>query len=273
MRRAAAPGRFADLRIGHRPGVTFTSEYRSVAGRRLHVRARDEAGPPWVLLHGLAVSHRYLMPTAEALHGPVYAPDLPGFGRSIGPRRSLGPVEHAAVIAEWMDTAGLRGARLIGGSFGCQVAVELAISRPDLVALLVLVGPTVDPAAPSVTRHVLRLVWDFRREDPRQLPVVGAGAFAAGTRRIFGTLRTAVQHRMAQRLPLLTQPVLVLRGEHDPIAPEGWTTLAAQLTGGRAVTIPGAAHNVVTTAGAQVAALATSFAQDAEPLAAQFDKS
>ncbi|MFI5841981.1 alpha/beta fold hydrolase [Catenuloplanes sp. NPDC051500] len=244
--------------------MTFTSEYRSVAGRRLHIRARDEPGTPWVLLHGLAVSHRYLMPTAEALTGPVYAPDLPGFGRSVGPRRSLGPVEHAAVIAEWMDAAGLRGARLIGGSFGCQVAVELALTRPDLVTLLVLIGPTVDPAAPSMTRHVLRLIWDFRREDPRQLPVVVGGAFAAGTRRILGTLRTAVHHPMKDRLPLLTQPVLILRGEHDPIAPERWTTHAARLSGGRAITIPGAAHNVITTAGTRVAALATAFVHDAE---------
>ena len=51
------------------PVQGFTSRYRSVAGLRLHVRTRagtDSPGPAWVLLHGLAVSHRYLMPTAAA---------------------------------------------------------------------------------------------------------------------------------------------------------------------------------------------------------------
>jgi pimeloyl-ACP methyl ester carboxylesterase len=39
----------------------------------------------WLLVHGLAVSHRYLMPTAAALAGTVYVPDLPGFGLSDKP--------------------------------------------------------------------------------------------------------------------------------------------------------------------------------------------
>ncbi|GAB7038610.1 MULTISPECIES: alpha/beta fold hydrolase [Catenuloplanes] len=241
--------------------MTFNSRYVTVSGRRLHVRSRAGSGTPWVLLHGLAVSHRYLMPTARALPGPVHAPDLPGFGRSAAPRRVLGPREHAAVLAAWMDAEGMRGARLLGGSYGCQVAVELAIARPDLVSALVLAGPTADPAA-GVVRHVLRLLRDLPIEDPRQLPVVTAGALAAGPRRIIGTLRTAVRHRMEDRLPLVTAPVLVLRGRRDPIAPDAWTARLAAVAGCRTVTLPGAAHNVVTTAGPRVAGLATAFAAE-----------
>ncbi|GAB7051711.1 hypothetical protein JCM9534A_68370 [Catenuloplanes indicus JCM 9534] len=238
-----------------------------MAGRRLHVRSRAASGTPWVLLHGLAVSHRYLMPTARALPGPVHAPDLPGFGRSAGPRRVLTPREHAAVLATWMDADGLRGARLLGGSYGCQVAVELAIARPDLVSLLVLAGPTADPAAGSV-RHALRLLRDLPIEDPRQFPVVTAGALAAGPRRVVGTLRTAVRHRMENRLPLVTAPVLLLRGRRDPIAPAAWTAHLAALAGCRTITLPTAAHNIVTTAGPRVAGLASAFAanpHDQEP--------
>lgn len=243
--------------------MTFISRYVTVAGRRMHVTSRTAPGVPWVLLHGLAVSHRYLMPTARALPGSVHAPDLPGFGRSAAPRRVLGPREHAAVIAAWMDVEGMRDARLLGGSYGCQVAAELAIARPDLVSLLVLAGPTADPAAGSV-RHVLRLLRDLPTEDPRQLPVVAAGALAAGPRRILGTLRAAVRHRMEDRLPLVTAPILLLRGRRDPIAPDGWTSRLATVAGCRAITLAGA-HNVVTTAGPRVAAAATAFASEATP--------
>lgn len=243
----------------------FTSRFPSVAGRRLHVRSRAGAqitGTPWVLLHGLAVSHRYLMPTAEALDGPVHVPDLPGFGRSPGPSGALGPEKHAAVIAAWMDAEGLRGARVLGGSFGCQVAVELAIDRPDLVSALVLQGPMADPAAATMIGQAWRLLRDVRHEDPRQFPAVAAGTIAAGPVRIAGTLRRSVRYRIESRLPLLTVPVLVVRGEHDPIAPPAWTATVARLASGRVTEIPGAAHNAVTTAGPQIAAAATSFVAD-----------
>ena len=54
------------------------------AGKRI----APEHAWPIVLVHGLAVSHRYLMPTAALLarRHPVGVPDLPGFGLSGDPR-------------------------------------------------------------------------------------------------------------------------------------------------------------------------------------------
>jgi pimeloyl-ACP methyl ester carboxylesterase len=63
----------------------FESRWTNVGGIRLHDRASRNAVPaafPVVLVHGLAVSHRYLMPlAAELAHRyPVRVVDLPGFG-------------------------------------------------------------------------------------------------------------------------------------------------------------------------------------------------
>jgi pimeloyl-ACP methyl ester carboxylesterase len=213
-----------------------------------------------VLLHGLAVSHRYLMPTAAALPGSVFVPDLPGFGLSGRTPRVLTAEQHAAVVAAWMDATGLTGANLLGNSFGCQVAVELAIRRPDLVASLVLVGPTVDPAAPTAFGQLRRWARDLLSEDPRQVPMILADLRDAGPRRVLRTLKHAVGHRIDRRLPMVTAPVLVLRGEHDPIAPTAWVRRAAELARtGTFRDIPGAAHNAITTAGPLVAARAVSF--------------
>ena len=46
----------------------------------------DGSEPVFVLVHGLGMSGRYMMPTAELLSpwGRVHVPDLPGFGRSPG---------------------------------------------------------------------------------------------------------------------------------------------------------------------------------------------
>ena len=255
----------AQRRLTHaapRTAQGFVSSWTAVGGLRLHVRSRSAAGGrPWVLLHGLAVSHRYLMPTAAALtDGPVYVPDLPGFGLSGKPREVYDVERHSATVAAWMDAEGLSGARVLGNSFGCQVAVELAVRRPDLVAALVLVGPTVDPAAPTATGQARRWVADLIGEDPHQLRIIARDVRDAGPRRVLRTLRLSVRHRMDRRLPLVAAPVLFLRGEHDPIAPTRWLAQAAGLTpSATASVVPGAAHNAITTAGTVVARQALAF--------------
>jgi pimeloyl-ACP methyl ester carboxylesterase len=247
-----------------RPAGGFVSRRVDVAGVRLHVRERADFGsaqPAWVLLHGLAVSHRYLMPTAAALTGsPAYVPDLPGFGLSGKPSRVFDPADHAHTIAAWMDAAGIAEAHVLGNSFGCQVAVELAVRRPDLVAALVLVGPTVEPAAPTAGGQIRRWLRDLLSEDPRQAGIIAADVRDAGPRRILGTLRHSVRHDMRRRLGEVTAPTLVTRGEHDPIAPHRWISEAAALVRhGSTAQVPRAAHNAVTTAGDVVAAQATQF--------------
>jgi pimeloyl-ACP methyl ester carboxylesterase len=247
------------------PAQGFVSRRVRAAGLDLHVRTRagrGATGHPWVLLHGLAVSHRYLMPTAAALGDvPVYVPDLPGFGLSEKPHRAYDVRQHAQVVAAWMDADALSAAHLLGNSFGCQVAVELAISRPDLVAGLVLVGPTVDPAAPTAAGQIRRWLRDLLSEDPHQARIIAADIRDAGPRRVLRTLGHSVRHRIDQRLPLVQAPVLFLRGQHDPIAPARWIAQAVGLVGDASTAdVPGAAHNAATTSASRVAGHALAFA-------------
>ena len=66
------------------PTVRLVSQRTPVQGLRLHARTSPEAphpgAPTAVLVHGLVVSGRYLVPLAERLapHARVYVPDLPG---------------------------------------------------------------------------------------------------------------------------------------------------------------------------------------------------
>jgi pimeloyl-ACP methyl ester carboxylesterase len=118
------------------------------------------------LVHGLAVSHRYLMPLAARLagHHPVHVVDLPGFGLSGEPGRVLDVAEHADHLADWLAAAELPPVAVLGNSFGCQVAVDLAVRYPDRVCGLVLVGPTMDPSARTASRQMLRSLRDTARE-------------------------------------------------------------------------------------------------------------
>ncbi|WP_436535777.1 alpha/beta fold hydrolase [Actinoplanes sp. HUAS TT8] len=242
----------------------FVSDRIRCGELHLHVRRRagDPAATPWVLLHGLAVSHRYLMPTARRLGpGSVYVPDLAGFGLSGKPVAVLDVAEHARTVAGLMDTLGLSRAALLGNSFGCQVAVELAVRRPDLVGVLVLVGPTTDPAAASAWGQTRRLLRDLVHEDVRQAPILARDIREAGVRRIRRTLRHAVADDIYGKLAAVHVPALLVRGGRDAIAPRSWLErMGTRLDRVAVVTIDGAAHNAVTTAGVETAAVARRFA-------------
>jgi pimeloyl-ACP methyl ester carboxylesterase len=247
----------ADLRLAlaaPQPCDGWVSRWTDAAGLRTHHRApeRPVRGTPVVLLHGLAVSHRYLMPTARGLatRHPVLVPDLPGFGLSGKPAAAYDVEQHAGHVAAWLEALDLARVAVLGHSFGAQVAVALARRRPDAVAALVLAGPTVDPAAPTVGGQLRRWAVDLLFEDPRQAAVLARDVRDAGPRRILATLGHSVRHRIDEDLAGVGAPVLVIGGARDPVAPGRWR---ARLGGGRQVAVPGAGHNAATTAGGRVA--------------------
>jgi len=225
-------------------GSTFTV----VDGLRMHARVSGNgpaAGPPVVLVHGLVVSGRYMVPLMDGLartHA-VYAPDLPGFGKSEGPDRALDVAGLADRLAAWMRAAGLGRAALVGNSMGCQVIVSLALRHPGLVDKVVLQGPTMDGRARSMPRHVLRFLLDVPHERPSLTLVEGLDLLRAGPVRSFRTFRHALDDPVEQSLPMVRVPALVVHGSRDRISPRAWAEEVARLLPeGRLVVLPGAPH-------------------------------
>jgi pimeloyl-ACP methyl ester carboxylesterase len=149
----------------------FQSHWRTVRGVVIHDRASlasPDSPLPVVMVHGLAVSHRYLMPLAAKLAGyhPVHVIDLPGFGLSDDPGRVLDVTEHADHLATWLEVAELPPMVVVGNSFGCQVAVDLAVRHADRVRGLVLIGPTMDPSARTASRQILKVAEGYRPGRP-----------------------------------------------------------------------------------------------------------
>lgn len=69
----------------------------------------------------------------------VYAPDRPGCGESDGSAEGECAVAHAEAMADLAADLRLRKIDVLGLEDGCKVAVELALSKPDLVRRVVLV--------------------------------------------------------------------------------------------------------------------------------------
>lgn len=100
-------------------------------------------GSPVVFIHGLGSSGymewRLNLETAAAKHR-VFAPDLPGYGRTDKPRARYTIPFFARFIQRYMDDRRIRSAAIVGASLGGRVALEVALERPSLVRKLVLVN-------------------------------------------------------------------------------------------------------------------------------------
>lgn len=250
----------------------FASIWTVVDGVELHARVSappDGHAWPVVLVHGLAVSHRYLMPTAALLarRHPVGVLDLPGFGLSGDPGAALDTGRLADALGGWLHATGTTPAVLLGNSYGCQVIVDLVARHPEAAGAVVLSGPTTDPQARTVTRQVLRWLRDAVREDPLQAPILLRDVRDAGPGRVLATLRHAVRDRIDEKLPAVAVPALVVRGGVEPIVPARWADEAARLLPlGRLAVLPGSPHNSVYVAAAGLTAAVEAFLDHVLPL-------
>ena len=226
--------------------LAVTSRSIDVDGLRVYV-SEAGAGEPVVLVHGFGVSGRYMLPLARALgeRYSAFVPDLPGHGRSERPPEPLGIRGLAEALAACLDALGLERPALVANSLGCQVVTELAVRRPQRVGPLVLIGPTIDPERRQARRQVLSAVRDLTREPLSLLAVTAHDDAVMGPRALLATVRAAFADRIEERLPLIKQPALVIRGEKDGFVGETWAkTAAALLPRGQLVVVPRQPHAV-----------------------------
>lgn len=252
------------------PPRDFASRWHRVGALRLHSLVStggDPSGPTMVLMPGLVTASRSMVPLGRVLAGSgrwVWILDPPGFGYSDKPTRALSMSEQASIAAEWLDAAGLAPARLLGNSFGSQVAAAAAAHHPQSVARLVLLSPTAGPvvrkwlssvqhlpdpvgsrdrAAGRLRAGLLGKAHDVLGEDP-SLRLLNVAEYAlASLPRAVSTVRCAVLEEMEGVLPRVEVPTLVVRAERDYLSSSEWAwRLTESLPDGRLASLPGAGH-------------------------------
>jgi 2-hydroxy-6-oxonona-2,4-dienedioate hydrolase len=202
-----------------------------VGGLRMHVRtAGDTDAPAIVLVHGLGVSSSYFVPLAERLAARfrVYSPDLPGHGYSASAAMPLDIAGLAKALLDWMDEAGVERAILVGHSMGAQIAVEASLRSPQRVDQIVLIGLTPEPTARSTTKQFVRFLLGILFERPSLAPLILKDYLHVGSR--LGPEFDAMRFDPIERkLPLVTVPSILIRGEDDPMSSQEWLERAARL--------------------------------------------
>ncbi|WP_345801288.1 alpha/beta hydrolase [Microbacterium sp. AZCO] len=201
--------------------------------------------PPVVLVHGIGMSHRYLSRLHDVLaaDGPVFSIDLPGFAGLPKPPRDLDVVAMADALAEVIDRLGVGPVVLVGHSMGSQWVVEVAAQHPELVSFVVAMGPVVDPEHRTLLAQSVALGIDSLREPPDINAIVFTDYVRCGIPWYLTQLRHMLAYPIEERAAALAVPLLVLRGERDPIAGIDWCRrLRDAAPRGSLVVIPGQHH-------------------------------
>lgn len=163
----------------------------------------------------------------------VYAPDLPGHGESDPPPQKPSIADYAGAIADFVDSMRFRQIDVLGHQSGALVAAELALLRPEHVRRVVLVSVPVFNAEERDAFNARP--WQsppsedgahLLREWQRQLQNRGGGVtleectaavaerLQSGSAAAWG-VSAAHNYPANERLPLLRQPVLILRPKDE----------------------------------------------------------
>lgn len=233
------------------------------AGTTSHVRRLGpDSGPQYVLVHGIGVGYHYYTRLAQALtetggnaagSGGVHVLELPGFGGTPTPAEPLTIEQLAGVVVAYVRSTGLDRPVLVGHSMGAQVVLEAVLQDPALAGPVVSIGGVVDPGARSAFRHTMRLLTDFLLETPSASWAVLRDYARTGPRRYLETVPIMLGYPTEEAVVRLPVPLLVIRGNRDPVARHDWAEQMARLApDGRLVEIPGA-HVVMHTRPEEVA--------------------
>lgn len=226
-------------------------------------------GEPVMLAHGFGMNRRAMAPLAKRLapRFRVVSFDLRGHGATYCPADDSA-YSYPLLLQDWlglMDHLSIRRAHLVGHSMGGQIALMMAIERPERVRSLVAIG-----AGPCrrVTDSDEETTWRrsakfFEAADPDRL----AAALAASSplaQPVENDLDLDALYRDARGPELarmirgaflnvesndalckeVTTPTLVIAGAEDSQWREPSKKLAGLIPAGRFVEVPGAGHLV-----------------------------
>lgn len=251
--------------------------YTTGNGARIHWQ-ESGSGSPLLLIMGHCYSSQLWYPLIDTLarkHRVIYF-DNRGTGRSDTTRRvTVAQLAQDALAV--MDAAGVDSAHVHGVSMGGVLALELAMQQPRRVRSLMLGCAGILSAEKPRKSLLLRLLYRLPR--PLLLRLLtsrrGDGGYGSAAtaervaidrevlRRDVWTragiaaqaMAMAAYRTNAAAVSQLTMPALVLHGDEDRTVPARYgVELAEALPAGRYVNLPGAGHNYIVAAGADVIA-------------------
>jgi len=236
----------------------LTAERLSLRGVDLQI-LRGGAGPPLLLLHGLAPVEPDA-PVLELLaaHAEIMAPTHPGFGHAPRPDDFETVYDLVRLYLDLLDHLSYAKVTLMGLSFGGWLAAEIAATCPHRLDKLVLVGAVGIKMSDRETSDILDLfntapaVVERRRwHDPAKwapdYDAMSDDALVAHARNrdalcLYAWDPYMHNPRLKRWLPRIAVPTLALWGASDGVVKPAYGRAYSAL-------IPGARFEVIEAAG------------------------
>jgi pimeloyl-ACP methyl ester carboxylesterase len=238
----------------------------------------EHTRPPIILIHGAGGNHLHWPPEIRRLMGQrVFAPDLPGHGKSDGVgRQSI--ADYAGCILDLLDALHVHKAVLIGHSMGAAIALTLALDHSRRVLALGLIGggarlkvaPDLieNTTSPESFPNVLRTLGEmvFSPKAAPRLKELALQRMAATRPTVFqGDFLACNQFDVMGRLAKIRVPTLVLCGTDDRMTPPRYSEyLSASIKQAQLFIIPDAGHMLMIEKPKIVADLLSTFIEGLE---------
>lgn len=247
-------------------GDEMKSGFTAVNGTKLYYEMKGK-GPAVVFIHSGGFDRRTWDDqfTAFSDRYTVIRYDVRGYGKSQTPTKPYSDDEDLYNLLSYLK---VRKAHIIGLSMGGRIAIDFALTHPEMVATLVPVAPGLSgfPYTPEDTIELVKIIYSIEKDD-------GTPAGEAWLRSAYNTAameNPAVAAKLrpiaiensrvwliniffprppfplaVQRLSEIRVPTLLIRGERDvPTITKIVETLETNIPGAKKVIIFGAGHMV-----------------------------
>jgi pimeloyl-ACP methyl ester carboxylesterase len=202
-----------------------------------YVRRRtDRAEPgdlPVLVLHGWGAHLEAIEPILGHLDcaAELVALDLPGFGESEPPAEPWDADSYARFVFAFLDELGIERCHVIGHSHGGRVAICMAADRAERIDRLLLCDSAGLRPKRGLRYHrrvatakLGRLVGRFggapgRRFQERMRRRVASRDYLEASEAMRATFRLVIAEDLADRLPRLQAPTLLVWGDRDEDTP------------------------------------------------------
>jgi pimeloyl-ACP methyl ester carboxylesterase len=232
--------------------------------------------PPVVFIHGAGGNYLHWPPEVRRLPGQrIFAPDLPGHGRSDGVGRQAID-DYAQCILDFLDALRIHKAIYIGHSMGAAIALTLALDYPRRVLALGLMGGgarlkvspdliqnTSSPATlPQAFQDIAGMAFSPVVE-PRLKQLAMQRMAATRSTVLNGDFIACNQFDVMDRLAKIRVPTLVVCGADDRMTPLRYSEhLASSIKRAELVIVPDAGHMVMIEKPKAVATALASFIKE-----------
>ncbi len=225
------------------------------------------SGPPVVLLHGWLGSWDTWRSTIETFGNQyrLYAPDLWGFGESGKSREQFEVSDFISLIPQIMDSLGIMSAPVVGHSMGGTTALGVALTYPDRVKKVAVVGSPINGKSLSFllklagVPFIARIVWGTpalfafgmrlysyfvsRREADVFYRMTVKNTSRTTLESFFKSISSLHQTDLTPRLHEITMPAMGVYGARDVIvSPKQNRVFAQYIPHGKVVYIRDAGH-------------------------------